>query len=312
MPAYTALFTLTLPSPIETSATALPALHWANGGQGPLRSASLVPIVQGGRCTQLECSLHYDGPDVEHICRAGAEPSRGIQVGRPSKSGFFFLPPMDVAPLVRMILYHLSGLTMQAHVYHLLEDGLEKHVRDYRWRMPDGAVVPPIEPMYPFWALPELRDAGRRPLTPADWTSMQAMLDGKSDGAPLWMLVLAEAHRERGQDIRNVTLRCATALEVGLRPLVAGFPHHVGPLDVLRGEKGVRTPDLRSIDPILFDDAAKLWNTRHSIIHRGKAEVFHSPPDRGGAPLGPLTAEIVERFLRAVPMVMDFVQRNPP
>lgn len=310
MPSYTASFTITLRVPMETSATALPVLVWTPPTPFPMTKASVTPVIAAGKLAHLRCEVVYDGGDLEHICFAGAEPPAGIQVL--SISAGMFMPPRDVAPLIRGILYHLSGMTLQADVYQPLLHDLEASVGEFRWHMPDGSVVPPIALGYPSYGLFTLRDSGRRAMSQDDWIRVQEMLDGKNEGAPLWMSILAEAHRERRNDIRNVTLRCATAFDVGMAPFLLTLADDVKPLRVLRGEMGVQTPDLRMSNGALYADISRLWYTRHSIIHRGKAEVFDKNPQSGAAPIGPLTKEDTERFLCAVPKAIEYVTKYPP
>jgi hypothetical protein len=177
--------------------------------------------------------------------------------------------------------------------------------------MPDGIIVPSFDSGYPIGVLRDLPDSGVRMLSLADWGTLQAAVTGGSSRAPLWRLILADGHRERGNDMRNVVVRCATALDVGIAqylPVGQAFN-----LSILRGElTGAKIPDLRATDPTLYETLARLWYTRHGIVHKGEVNLYDRRPQNSVSPLRPLTIFDVDEFLCAVPRGVAFVEANPP
>ncbi len=139
---------------------------------------------------------------------------------------------------------------------------------------------------------------------------LQQLLNGQTvPEPPLWKTILAEAHRDRIDDLRNVIIQAATALDVGCQPLLpAGYKFD---MSVLRGEN-VRTPDLRRTNAALYRSLSRLWFTRHGIVHRGEWQLYDQNPASGAKPLRPPVAKDVEDFLVAVPNGISYLETNPP
>ncbi len=167
------------------------------------------------------------------------------------------------------------------------------------------------------FVLLNLKDDGSRRATPADFARLQAVLTG-TDEAPLWRSLLAEAHRYRAVHLRDVVVRCATALDVGIQVVSSTVKVNVelfrgdGKRVDKRNKTPVRTPDLRLTDQALFIQIERLWYTRHGVVHRGQVQLYEGNPQHGARPLRPLTAADVDGFLVAVPRAVEFVTNNPP
>lgn len=309
MPTYVARFTIGLKSPIQTNETILPDLR-VLGGQEPVAEILIRAEPRNGSLHELKAEVTYSSDDLIHYTIAGAPASeRGIAL---CGNGGFINPPWETArQIIGPLLYHISGLTLQAHAYWNLIDDLPKYVRDFTWQMPDGIIVPSFDSGYPIGVLRDLPDSGVRMLSLADWGTLQAAVTGSSSGAPLWRLILADGHRERGNDMRNVVVRCATALDVGIAQYL-----DVGEkfdLRLLRGElPDARTPDLRKTDLPLYTTLARLWYTRHGIVHKGEVNLYDKRPENSVSPLRPLTIFDVDEFLCAVPRGVAFVEANLP
>jgi hypothetical protein len=309
MPKYVALLSYQLKVPIQTTESAFPELR-VSGAPDCFSEVLVRPIVENGRIQKLEVEAVYEGADFDHMPWAWHGPEDGIQVRSLKKGMTFFLPPWEVArDVLAPMLYQLSGLTLQSHIYWELEEDVQPFVTRFMWRMPDGTIVPPIPPQYPAYMLFELRDAGARPLVHADWATLQDAFGRKNAGAPLWRLMLAEAHRSRGMDTRSVIVCCVTALDVGLQPLMP--PKGKVNMCLFRGEVP-GTPDLRSIDAQLYKTLAELWFTRHGVVHRGEMYLYAENPEKGALPVRRLERGDLDRFLVAVPRAIEFVHKNPP
>ncbi|MBN1204236.1 MAG: hypothetical protein JXB05_04865 [Myxococcaceae bacterium] len=309
MPKYVALLSYELKVPIQTTESAFSALRVSHAHQY-LAEVLVRPIVENGAIRKLEVEAVYEGAELDHLCLGGHGPEDGIQVGPLKKQGILFLPPWEVARAVLApLLYQLSGFTLQSSIYWELEKDVQPFVTYFMWRTPDGTIFPPIPPQYPAYALIDLRDTGARPLVHADWATLQDTFERKNAGAPLWRLILAEAHRRRGMDARSVIVCCATALDVGLQPLMP--PGEKVDMRLFRGEVP-GTPDLRSIDAQLYETLAHLWFTRHGVVHRGEMNLYEQNPKSGAPSVRRLERGDLERFLVAVPRAIEFVSQNPP
>jgi hypothetical protein len=173
--------------------------------------------------------------------------------------------------------------------------------------MPDGRTVPSIPPEYPGWALLHLRNSGEGPLTLEDWRKVQERLDGSGTGAPLWRLILADAHRERSNDLRKVTVGCATALDVAAQSLLPADEKF--DMRLLQGKHpSVCIPDLRASDPVLYETLSRLWYTWLGVVHRGESNLYSQSPLSGAPPLRRLNPQDVEGFLIAVPQGVAYLE----
>jgi hypothetical protein len=251
---YIAQFTIRLQRPIATAETSFPELR-VKMSNGYLREIVVRVLPADGVVRNFAVKATYSGEHLIHYTLPDKTTEDGIWVGG---HGGLFVPPWEaVQYFIQPILYHLSGFTLQAHVYWDIEENLPKWVSDFHWVMPDGRTVPSLPPEYPGQVLLNLRDAGERLLTLEDWRKMQEALDGSSIGAPLWRLLLADAHRERSNDLRNVVVRCAMALDVAAQPLLPANKKF--DMSLLQGTcRWARTPDLRVSDPDLCNSLLPL------------------------------------------------------
>jgi hypothetical protein len=296
--------------PIETTQSSLRPIRIRLVGEF-LKEAELRPEIERDRITRLHCSLVYEDQRLTHMCWAGKAEEDGVDV-HPEGEGRLMSPEWDASKIVDSILYSISGMTLQAHIHWRVEHTMREHIESVRWILPDGRSVPRIEQEGPWFVSPEIRGAGKRPLSDTDWSRLQDLVDGVGQRIPLWSLILAEAHRARETDMRSVVVYCATALDVGVQPLLP--PGDKVDMRVFRGESPAnsRTPDLRQHDGTLYDTVSRLWYTRHGIVHRGETQLYDRNPARGAPPLRPLRADDVFDFLRAVPRAMCFLEANPP
>ncbi|MCX4244395.1 hypothetical protein [Paraliomyxa miuraensis] len=151
-----------------------------------------------------------------------------------------------------------------------------------------------------------------RPLLTSDWEMIAASFERGHSAVELWRLILADAHRERALDIRNVTIKCATALDVGVQPMVHSFdPGRKMDMTVFKSGLG-RMPSLEVADSALYKSVARLWYSRHGIVHRGQSMLYERNPQGGHPPLRPLNGDDVTEFLKAVPRAIAFVKANAP
>ena len=316
MPTYIARFTIVLKSPIQTSETSFPTLR-VPGHRNFVKETLIKAEPSNGALHELRVEVTYSADDLAHGTIAGAPASeRGIML---SGQEGIIQPPWDTAmSVLGPLLYHISGLTLQAGAYRDITKNLSRYVKDFTWQMPDGIIVPSFEDGYPIGVLRNLTDSGVRALSLDDWNTLQTAVTGSgSSGAPLWRLILADGHRERGNDVRKVVLWCAMALDVGISQFIQAGKFGDFNIDLFccRGEwkkKGSRTPDLRTIDLALFNTLARLWYTRHGIVHRGQSNVYDKRPTPGVLPVDRLTIFYADQFLCAVPKGVAFVEANPP
>lgn len=310
MPEYRATFTFKLRNPIWTSEVGTLSLV-RQPDSGIISLIRILAPIADGRIRALNVEVTYSAPNLEHWAQTGDKIDSGVIVVVAGERSQYILPHHDASGLISHLLYHLSGETLQAHVYWDILENLSENVADLTWQLPDGRHAPLIDiPMSRM--LLDIRDAGDVSLSAQHWANLQDMFDGRTGGAPLWRNILAEAHRERGNDIRNVVVRCATALDVAVKPLLP--TDKVFSMALLRGEcSWARTPDLRTVDSGLYNVLAKLWYTRHGIVHKGQVGLYdRSPKNASVLPLRPLTGDDIIEFLQAVPKGVDFVLRNPP
>jgi hypothetical protein len=303
MAAYIARFSYRLRTPIRTSAGRVSIVTAPT--KGLLRRATLAAEPADGFIRQFEAEALYEG-DVVPMGYFGASLDQGMTLV--VKGSFnMFHPPLDVAPFLAEVLYNLSGLTLQSHIFIPIDE-MGEFVNAVTWQMPSGETYPGMKDLsWPYWTVMTLRDDDSRIATTDDFATLQRVMDGNSN-VPLWRLILADAHRRRGTDLRDIVIRCATALDVGVTPLLGGKNVN---MRLFRGEVGA-TPDLRTIDPNLFQHVNRLWYTRHGIVHHGKYELFDDNPQNGAASPRTLDHSDVDGFLNAVPRAVDFVQKNPP
>jgi hypothetical protein len=265
--------------------------------------------VKDQKVESLRVEAVYESDELTYATLPGARAADGVMVVNGAHG--YLLPPWECADIAIAILHQVAGLTLQAHIVWPLERELPQRVKEFEWTLPDGTTAPPLGNAFPAVVYTKIRDSGGRSLVAKDWECIQEWLDRRASGAPLWRLVLAEGHRERMHDARNVVLRCATALDVGVQSLLPSTEKF--DLRLLRGElKKFRTPDLRKTDLDLFRTVERLWYTRHAIIHRAETNLYDRNPDNGAQPLRRLMPHDVETFLCAVPKVMSFVESNPP
>jgi hypothetical protein len=310
---YVASFTCRLRTGITTTAS----------GPITLRSPPLSPLLRevellaepkGGTppsvISALAVRCHYEGQfELGHP--AGGTIADGMSLATKARRFETINPAYDAAPVIAWFLYQVSGLTLQSHC-HMSLDELASHVGDVTWLLPTGATVPGMPSRWPVHAVMGLRDTGERDANPDDFARLQAALITDQRCAPLWRLLLAEAHRERLMDWRNVVLRCATALDVALQPLVSAYSAgEKVDMRLFRGEHG-RTPDLRLVDAPLFEQIKRLWYTRHGVVHAGVLMLYDENPMGGAPPLRRFAADDANGFLIAVPKAVSFVEANPP
>jgi hypothetical protein len=304
---YIAKFILRLPCPISVAETSLPDLSSSPTG-GCLKGVVLHVKPTNGSITEVLVEATYSDESLCHLGAAGRAETDGISVvagaGR-------LIPPWEVVrQLVRPILYRLGAVTLQANVFWDFEDNLAKWVSDFTWRLPDGRTFLDSGLGYPGKAFPVLTGAGERQLARKDWDDLQQALNGQPvPPPPLWRSILAEAHRDRMDDLRNVVIHAATALDVGCQPLLP--VGHKFDMKLLRGEN-VRTPDLRLADPPLYQTLSRLWFTRHGIVHRGEWQLYDQNPANGATPLRAVIPKDVDEFLIAVPKGISYLEANPP
>lgn len=303
MIAYVARFSYRLRTPIRTNAGRVSIATAYTSGF--LRHATVTAKPVDGLIRQFDAEATYEG-DIQPMGRAGSTLEHGMTLV--VKGSFNMVhPPLDVAPFLATVLYNLSGLTLQSHVFFPIDE-MREFVSSVTWQMPTGETYPGMEVSWPWWGVMNLRDDDSRIATAADFAMLQQVMDG-NDTVPLWRLILADAHRRRGTDLRDIVVRCATALDVGVAPLLSG--KEKVDMRIFRGEVGA-TPDLRTSDPNLFQQISRLWYTRHGIVHHGRHKLFDDNPQRGASPLRNLELSDVDGFLTAVPRAIEFVQRNPP
>jgi hypothetical protein len=153
MPTYIARFTLQLQRPIATAETSLPELR-GKASDGYLREIVVRVSPAEGIVRDLAVEATYAGENLVHFTLPDKTTEDGIQVGSLGEDGCLFVPPWEaVHYFIRPILYHLSGFTLQAHIYWDIEENLAKWVSDFHWVIPDGRTVPSIPPEYPGRAL---------------------------------------------------------------------------------------------------------------------------------------------------------------
>jgi hypothetical protein len=101
------------------------------------------------------------------------------------------------------------------------------------------------------------------------------------------------------------------AMDVGISQyLPDGHNFH---LTLLSGKRqGAATPALRKMDLTLYNTLARLWYTRHGIVHKGERNVYDRRPQPGVTPVERLTIFHADEFLCAVPKGVEFVEANPP
>jgi len=304
---YVANFKLRLPSPIAVAESTLPELS-VSPSVGNLKQVLVRVLPVKGSITEFAVEASYSDPNLCHLAIAGRTEADGISVVGGSGR---LIPPWEIVRLlIRPLLYRISAVTLQAHVFSDFEDNLQKWVSDFRWTLPGGQVLPDIPLEYPGRAIKVLTGAGERQLLRKDWDDLQKALNGLTvPPPPLWRSILAEAHRDRTDDLRNVVIHAATALDVGCQPLLPACRKF--DMKVLRGE-GVRTPDLRLTDPPLYQALSRLWFTRHGIVHRGEWQLYDQNPATGASPLRGVLPQDVEEFLIAVPKGIAYLENNPP
>lgn len=305
MPTYIARFVIDLKVPIPTNEGLLPDLKVLGDGN-PVTETLISAQPSGGFIRELKIAATYAADDVRHLVTAGKSELDGIWVvnalGLQSA-------PWHAAYIIAPMLYQITGLTLHGRVYWDLFDNLSTQVREWTWQMPNGTVVPAYPREYPFRAMRVLSDSGQHGVTRDDWETLQRTLSGVEGGVPMWRLLLADAHRQRTVDIRDVVLRCASALDAGVSPFLP--PNTEFNLPVLRGEVPGLSRDMRNIDPALYATLEKLWHTRSGVIHKGEAKLYDQRPSKSG-PIRDLQMTDVEEFLCAVPRAIEFMQASPP
>jgi len=207
------------------------------------------------------------------------------------------------------MLYQITGLTLQGRIYWDLFDNLSTQVRDWTWQMPDGRVVPAYPREYPFRVLRVLPNSGEHGVTRDDWDALRRTLSGQDHGVPIWRLLLADAHRQRTVDPRDVVLKCASALDAGVSPFLP--PNVEFNLSALRGEVTGLPRDMRTTDAGLYATLEKLWHTRSGVIHTGHSKLYNQRPSNS-APIRDIGMIDVEEFLCAVPRAIAFMQAPSP
>jgi hypothetical protein len=307
MKTYVANFKLRLPCPIAVAEPTLPELSFSPS-TGHLKLALVRVLPVKGSISEFAVEATYTDPSLSHVVMAGRTEVDGISV---VGSAGRLIPPWEIGRiLIRPVLYQISATTLQSHVFWDFEDNLAKWVSDFNWRIPDGRILPDMGLEYPGRAIRVLTGAGERQLLRKDWDDLQNALNGQPvSPPPLWRSILAEAHRDRTDDLRNVVIHAATALDVGCQPLLP--PNRKFDMSVLRGE-GVRTPDLRLTDMPLYQTISRLWFTRHGIVHRGEWQLYDQNPASGATALRPVIPQDVEEFLIAVPKGIAYIEVNPP
>lgn len=308
MPAYIAKFSLKLKTPIVTNASEFSDLQ-INLCSGYLQKIELKPILEGVSIAKFEIKANYNGDDLHHATIAGLSAEKGVIIT--GKDGYF-LPPFEVSrQLISPMLYSLSAITLQEKIFYDIAEDLFNSVSDFVWELPDGTIAPQLSKIsYPSKAFPQIQNGGMRNLTSDDWVAIGKQFNGDISYAPeLWKFILADAHRERENDVRNVIIRCATALDVAIQPLLP--INEKFDMRLFRGEVG-NTPDLRISDQNLYATLARLWFTRHGIVHKGAWDIYEDNPQKGATPIRKIEYNDVIGFLQAVPKGIEFVVRNPP
>lgn len=305
MPTYIARFVLDLKVPIPTNEGLLSDLKILGDGN-PISETQISVEPSGGFIRELRVAVTYSANDVQHSVTAGKSESDGIWV---FNTHGLQSAPWHAAHILAPMLYQLTGLTLQGRVYWDLFDNLFTQVRDWTWQMPDGTVVPAYPREYPFRVMRVLSDSGEHGVTRDDWEALQRTLSGSDSGVPMWRLLLADAHRQRTVDMRDVVLRCASALDAGISPFLS--PNDEFNLSVLRGEATGLPRDMRTVDAALYATLEKLWHTRSGVMHKGEAKLYIQRPSKS-SPIGDIHMTDVEEFLCAVPRAIAFMQASPP
>lgn len=306
---YIARFKLNLLVPIMTN-EGLPLELQFKPQHHYLKQLRIRACPKNSLISDLSIEAEYVHSSLGHAVIAGKPLEDGVAVFCDSGR---LLPTWEI-PLffVGPILYQIAGLTLQADAYSKIDENLSTSIADFHWILPGGNCAPSIPFEYPIKVFRNLGDSGRRALTADDWKEVQLFLDRKTLGAPLWRLILAEAHRDRTDDLRNVVIHCATALDIAVQPfLPAGEKFN---MELLRGEcKWAKTPDLRKTDSSLYQTLARLWYSRHGIVHRGEINLYdENPVKKSVKPLRVLSSRDTEEFLVAVPRGVAYVEANRP
>ncbi len=315
---YIARFIITLKQAISTSEDSLQELK-INPTLGYINSIKITPFIdQSKLLSKLYIEAIYSSDDIYHLCNGWGDnlnPQDGIYVIQPVNGCLMYLvPPWDITEILIMpLLNYISALTLQAHVYWDMRENLQKYISDFTWILPDGTEAPPVPNQYPRLISVRSPELLGRPINASDWQLIQDKYNGNNQELPLWRVILAYAHREQENSIRNTVVQCATALDVGIQ---SQLPNTINfDMRVLNGyfkNKGIRTPDLRITDQALFNTLSQLWYTRHSIIHKGEAMIYDRNPQSGGQPIRPLQAQDTTEYLKAVPKGIEYVENNPP
>ncbi|NJL82183.1 MAG: hypothetical protein HC890_03005 [Chloroflexaceae bacterium] len=222
------------------------------------------------------------------------------------------------------LLYFTSEITLQPDIYWDALANPSNYIDQFSWEIDGQQVNKRLIDKYPIrLGVPVKNIVGQKLLSRQDWINLQNYFNGQQGYKPeLWRVILAEAYREawKSTDMRNVVLKCATALEVGIQPLLPrGYKFS---MDVFRGRpyngSTIRTPSLEA-SPIeenkkLYKSVKELWFTRHGIIHRGDSRIYDKNPIQPDvSPTNEIiTNDRLIEFLSAVPRAIDFIVNNPP
>lgn len=307
MVSYTAHFKISLTNPIETLEESLPLLEHKSTFYKTEMFVRIKAPVKNNLVSEFQVSVTYTDDNLQHVT-AGGDPSKGIfpfVPDVPSNGHFVFADYFIGMHLIEPLIYHLSGITLQTNIFWDVFKNLKEHVLDFTWELPDGKKVSRIPMRSPFLAYKIIRETGRNPLSVKDWEVLQGFINGTNEGSPLWRIILAEAHRERYKDIRNVVLKCATALELGIQPhLPKGRKFN---MELFHREKAI-IPDLKDHDSDLYNSLSRIWYSRHGIIHKGGAYLYENNPiNPETKPLRCLNDDDGIEFLQAVPKGIEYV-----
>ena len=317
---YIARFKIKLKHPIKTSEILLSKLTINPVVTMPflefIKSVEITPVIDESKILGLDIAAIYSGEHFQHLRDNWSE--KHLIISR--EQSMLPLPPWEVSVYIIMPLVNrISGLTQQAHIFRDMRENLEDCISDFTWELPDGSLAdfdanflryPKLSFLYP-------PDLFGQPLNSSDWTRIQDIYNGEGQDVPLWKMILANAQREQQNDIRNTIIQCATALDVGIQPLIRG---RVDKFDMayLRGEgklnkKDVVTQDLRITDESLYNTLSRLWFTRHAIVHKGDPRIYEDNPISGAEPVRAIDIHLdPPEFLKAVPKGIKFVEDNPP
>lgn len=324
MKEYVARFTLTLKQPIKTLETSLESIC-IDIPLGWIKRVELTPVIDDSNwILKINVVATCSDINIYHRCQ-------GIGESQNQKNGIdvfiengYLLPPWDIAQNIIMpMLYHISGLTLQAFIYcDMLDEDFKNCVSEFIWTLPDGSEAPQHDYLsYPhtFFPVVPLLQALPQPLTASQWTESREILMGNTT-VPLWRIILARAIREQKNDVRNVIIQCATALDVGIEPLLNGKVDKFD-LRVLNGDfksqNKINTPDLREFDAPLYETISKLWYTRHAIVHKADVRIYDINPMNKNIDEELNIRNIdfhndIPEFIVAVPKVIKFIEDNPP